>query len=153
MQPVRRLVFALSLVIALYCSNAVAEGVTFNVFYRVLMIQTSNGQGTGFTIDVEGRQYLVTAKHMVAGLQPEDTIEIRTYDAAHKLKWVPFRMKIFTCDDPVDIAVLVPREQLTLNTHMEPKLDGGPVFGQDVFFVGFPAGMFMDVSESTFEVT
>ena len=73
MQSVRRLVLALSVVVFCF-SNAVAEGVSFNVFYRVLMIRTSNGQGTGFTLDVDGRQYVVTAKHMVAGLQPEDTM-------------------------------------------------------------------------------
>jgi hypothetical protein len=37
-----------------------------NVFVNTLMIQTSDGLGTGFTIDVDGRQYLNTAKHMVS---------------------------------------------------------------------------------------
>jgi S1-C subfamily serine protease len=145
MQSIQRLLLAISLVVALYCPNAGAEGVTFNVYYRVLMIQTKNGQGTGFTIDVDGRQYLITAKHMVTDLQPEDTIRIWKYDAAHRLKWVGYKMKVLKCDDPVDIAVLIPHEQLTFSLPMEPRLGGGPVFGQDVFFVGFPVGMFMDV--------
>jgi trypsin-like peptidase len=152
MQPVRRFVLALCLVVASCCSNAGAEGVTFNVYYRVLMIQTTNGQGTGFTLDVDGRQYLITAKHMVAGLHAEDTIKISKYDASRQPKWVDFKMKIFKCDDPVDIAVLVPRSQLTVSMSMEPVLGGGPVFGQDVFFVGFPS-MFMKVMETTFEMT
>jgi hypothetical protein len=152
MQPVQRLVLALCVVVASCCSNAGAEGVTFNVYYRVLMIQTTNGQGTGFTLDIDGRQYLITAKHMVAGLQPEDTIKIRKYDASRQPKWIDFKMRIFKCADPVDIAVLVPRDQLTMSISMESVLGGGPVFGQDVFFVGFP-GMFMKVVDTTFEMT
>jgi hypothetical protein len=144
MQPVRRLFLVSCVVVALCCSNAGAEGVTLDVFYRVLMIRTRSGQGTGFTMDVEGRQYLITARHMVTGLQAEDTIQIRKYDASGHLQWVPFRMKIYKCDEPVDIAVLIPSEQLTFSTPMDPKLDGGPVFGQDV--VGFPGGRFTDVA-------
>jgi hypothetical protein len=151
MQPFRRLVLALS-VIAFCCSNAGAEGVSFNVYYRVLMIQTSNGQGTGFTIDIDGRQYLIRAKHMVTGLQPEDTIELRKYDASHQLKWVDLKMKIFKCDDPVDIAVLVPQEQLTAAVGpMDPT--SSVMFGQDVFFVGFPFGMSNVALVTTFQMT
>jgi hypothetical protein len=116
------------------------------------MIQTVKGQGTGFTLDIDGRQYLVTAKHIVAGLQPEDTIQVRRYDASGNLKWVNFRMKIFMCDDRVDIAVLIPPEQLTMSTHMDPVSEG-PVFGQDVYFVGFPFGSAMEFSASTIEIT
>lgn len=154
MQPVRCLVFAFWLVVAFCCSNAGAEGVTTNVYYRVLMIQTTNGQGTGFTLDVDGRQYLITARHMVTGLQPEDTIKVRKYDSSHQLKWVDFKVKIFKCDDPVDIAVLVPREQLTISVlPMDPNVSGGPIFGQDVFFVGFPFGMANEILGSTLEMT
>jgi hypothetical protein len=149
--------FPLCLMVAFCCLHAGADGVPESVFYRVLMIQTTvNGvddQGTGFTLDVEGRQYLVTAKHMVAGLKSEDTIQVRKYDASGSLKWVPFKMKIFTCDDPVDIAVMVPREQLTLSGPMQPVGNaGGPVFGGDVNFVGFPLGMSMEITETTAEL-
>jgi hypothetical protein len=110
------------------------------------MIHTANGQGTGFTIDVDGRQYLVTAKHLVTGLLPEDTIQLRRYDAAGHLQWVDVKMKIYLCDDPVDIAVLVPHEQLTISGSMEP-VSGNLVFGADLYFVGFPFGMAMEFPE------
>jgi hypothetical protein len=154
MQPVRCLVVAFGLVVALYCPIAGAEGVRLSVFYRVLMIHTVNGQGTGFTLDVDGKQYLVTAKHMVTGLKLEDTIQVRKYDAAGNLKWVDLKMKIFNCDDPVDIAVLVPREQLTISGPLEPSGDGeSPPFGQDVFFVGFPYGLSMEFTSATSEIS
>jgi len=146
MQPARPLVLALCLLFALHSPDAGAVGIPRSVYSRVLMIQTVNGQGTGFTLDVDGKQYLVTAKHMVAGLQPEDTIQLRRYDAAGHLRWVANKMKIFKCDDPVDIAVLVPREQLTISGPLEP-LSGNLVFGADLYFVGFPFGLVNESSE------
>ena len=45
-----------------------------NVFTRVLLIKTPAGEGTAFTLDVDSRQYLVTAKHLVGGLNGKSTI-------------------------------------------------------------------------------
>jgi hypothetical protein len=43
--------------------------ITANVLTRVLRCHIKNGDsyGTGYTISVDDRQYLVTAKHMVEG--------------------------------------------------------------------------------------
>lgn len=150
MKLCRRLVPVLCLMLTLHSANAWAQATTLAVFYRVLMIQTANGQGTGFTLDVDGRQYLVTAKHLVTGLPRENTIQVRKYNASGGLRWVPFKMKIFTCADPVDIAVLVPREQLTISGAMEPGERTS--FGTDVYFVGFPFGMSMEVIGATSEI-
>jgi hypothetical protein len=149
-QPYRRASIALIFMLILHPPSAIAQATNMAVFYRVLMIQTANGQGTGFTLDVDGKQYLVTAKHMVNGLQPEDTIQVRKYDASGHLKWVPFKMRIFTCPEPVDIAVIVPREQLTISGSME-AVEGTP-FGTDVNFVGFPFGMSMEFTGATSEI-
>jgi hypothetical protein len=93
-------------------------------------------QGTGFTLEVDGRQYLITAKHVVAGLKAEDIIEIRKAD-----QWSPVNMKIFRCDDPIDIAVLVPPNQLTVTFPLEPTMKGIR-YAQDMYFAGFPYGLF-----------
>lgn len=105
-----------------------------NVFRRVVMIKAGDSFGTAFTLDVDGRQYLITAKHVVATAKDEDTIEIRTADS-----WKPMKLKILRCAEPIDIAVLVPLSQLTVNF----KLDHSShfFFGQDVYFVGFPYGL------------
>lgn len=109
--------------------------VTSNVLRRVLLIQATE-EGTGFTIEVDGRQYIVTAKHLVAGLmdQAESTINLKK-----KNGWVPLKVRVFKCDDPVDIAVLVASAQLTVNFQLDPTSKGMAV-GQDAFFVGFPFG-------------
>jgi hypothetical protein len=105
---------------------------TTNVYDRVLMIRIGNNYGTGFTLDVDGRQYLVTAKHVVAGLAPDDVLLIYRNNA-----WAPVPVKVFRCDDPVDIAVLVPPSQLTVSLPLEATMKGVR-YGQDMYFAGFP---------------
>jgi hypothetical protein len=99
------------------------------------MIRAGTNSGTSFTLDVDGRQYLITARHVVAGLKPEDTIEIRKGDT-----WTPLKVKVLLCDKPIDIAVLIPSSQLTVNFALEPN--GEKFFyGQDAYFTGFPYGL------------
>lgn len=111
--------------------------VTSNVLRRTLLIQASEG-GTAFTIEVDGRQYLITAKHVVGKLpnEAESTIQVRK-----KNGWAPLKVTVFKCDDPVDIAVLVPPAQITVNFALEPT-SNGMMAGQDAYFVGFPYGSF-----------
>jgi hypothetical protein len=110
-----------------------------NVYTRVLMVQVGDKRGTAFTMEVDQRQYLVTAKHMVAGLKPEDSIEIFKGG-----QWSAINIKVFRCDDPVDIAVLVPPTQLTPTFSLEPvTMQHGYFVGQDAFFAGFPFGLSM----------
>ena len=101
-----------------------------------LLIQSTGGTGTAFTIDVDGRQYIITAKHIVDGIpnEAESTIQIR-----RKSGLVPLKVRVFKCDDPTDIAVLVPPAQLTVAFPLEPNAEGIAV-GQDAYFVGFPYG-------------
>jgi hypothetical protein len=63
--------------------------VTANGLRRVLLIEAGNQFGTAFTIEVDGRQYLITARHVVAALQPEDTIRYLRND-----QWLPIQMQI-----------------------------------------------------------
>jgi hypothetical protein len=114
--------------------------VTSNVLRRVLQVRVNAGKpdegtATAFTMDVDGREYLITAKHVVTGLKDQDNIDI-SMDG----KWTPHTIKIFRCEDPVDIAVLVPNHQLTVNFAL-PFDRGSFFFGQEAFFLGFPYGI------------
>jgi S1-C subfamily serine protease len=111
------------------------DQITTNVFRRVLMVQAGKTSGTSFTIEVDGRQYLITAKHVVAGLKADDTIRIRRGD-----NWESLKVKVLRCDDPIDIAVLVPPKQITVTFPLEPTLDRIRL-GQDMYFAGFPYGI------------
>lgn len=94
------------------------------------MIEAGPTTGTSFTVDVDGRQYLITAKHIVATLKDEDTVRIRRGD-----EWIPIKVKVFRCDDPIDIAVLVASTQLTVDFPLEPTM-ASIRFGQDHVFRG-----------------
>lgn len=99
------------------------------------MVRVGNAQGTAFTIEVNKRQYLITAKHVVASLKPSDSIQVFSDN-----RWQPLNVKVFRCKDPVDIAVLVPPFQITQALPLEPTLSN-MVWGQDMYFLGFPFGM------------
>jgi hypothetical protein len=114
--------------------------VTSNVFERVLRVRVKAGTkhqatATAFTLDVDGHEYLITAKHVVQGLKDEDRVDVFMND-----DWSPLSVKIFRCEDPIDIAVLVPPHQLTVNFDL-PFEKSSFVFGQDAFFLGFPYGI------------
>jgi len=53
--------------------------------------------------------------------------------------WKPLNVKIFRCEDPIDIAVLIPPHQLTVNFDL-PFDKGSFFYGQDAYFLGFPYG-------------
>lgn len=120
--------------------SRVSAQVTANVLRRVLNIRVNDGSShaetaTAFTVGVDGREYLITAKHVVKDLKNEDKIDVFMND-----EWSPLNVKIFRCDDPIDIAVLIPPHQLTVNFDL-PIDKGSFVFGQDAYFLGFPFGI------------
>lgn len=116
------------------------NNVAGNVLANTLLIQTSNGQGTAFTIDVDKKQYLITARHMVDGLGDTATIKIAKFDNDQAVTFVPYQMKVFSCSGSVDIAVLIPPIRLTNGESMEPATEW--LIGQDAYFIGFPFGMY-----------
>jgi S1-C subfamily serine protease len=113
-----------------------------NVLQRTYRIAFGTNAGTGFTVDHLGRQYMVTAKHVVAGLKTGD--ELRVANAGNWLS-VPVTL-IGHAVDPVDISVLAlpvplsPRHEL-LATSKEAFV------GQDMYLVGFPFGLHSTTTE------
>ena len=130
-----KLIIALLAAFCLTGGGAPRAQLTTNVYDRVLMVRIGTTYGTAFALDVDGRQYLITAKHVVAGLGADGTLLIYKSDA-----WVPVQVKVLRCDDPVDIAVLVPPKQLTVTYPLEATMQGVR-YGQDMYFAGFPYGL------------
>jgi hypothetical protein len=123
------------LVVLAMFTTVVNAQMTSNVFERVFLVQGPVEGGTAFTIEVDGRQYLITAKHVVKGMKEDDRIQIRKND-----QWFPLTVKVFRCDDPVDIAVLIPPSQLSVNFPLEATAEG-VFFGGETSFLGFPYGI------------
>jgi hypothetical protein len=129
-------IFFLAILICLSPSRSHSQAPS-NMLRRVLMLQVGQIQGTGFSIDVDGRQYLVTAKHVIAALKTgtDGTIQIKRGDS-----WVTLNVKAFLCEGNIDIAVLVPPRQITVSEPLEMTMDSMFV-GQEVFFGGYPYGL------------
>jgi hypothetical protein len=137
-EMIRSLVIAISIIVtaAIGVPDAYAQ-ITSNVLRRTLLIVVGTKSGTAFTIEVDGRQYLITAKHIVQSLanEQESTIQIRKKNGLS-----PLKVRVFKCEDPCDIAVMIPPKQLTINYSLEPT-SSGMVIGQDAYFVGYPFGI------------
>ena len=94
--------------------------------------------GTAFTVDINDRQYLVTARHVLAEFDADGTIEVFS-----KGRWVPMTVKLVGhAPDDVDITVLAPSRRLTkAGLPMTPLgKDVHLTYGQDVYFLGYPYG-------------
>ena len=50
--------------------------ITANVIYRVFRLKVGSEAGTAFTIEGEGREYLVTARHLAHSLQGTSQVEV-----------------------------------------------------------------------------
>ena len=108
--------------------------ITSNVIHRTFLIRWNDSIGTGFALDLGSRQYLVTARHVVADISSGNTIDIFYNGGWKKL---PVNVVGIGKDD-VDVAVLACSVQLSpwypLPTSEEIRL------GEPVCFVGYPFG-------------
>jgi hypothetical protein len=129
--------------------------VTNGPLFHAFLIETSFGRGTTFSIDVDNREYWITAKHIFTGVKsgPAGVFTTKTVqanilsqigegDEGHELHWMP---ETFTVIDPgkdIDILVLVPGH-LLIDYGLDFNLTAGAEgigFGGDCEFLGFPYG-------------
>jgi Trypsin-like peptidase domain len=104
-----------------------------NIIYRIFRVNHNGSEGVAFTLDVDRRQYLVTARHVI------DTavgVPIRIF---HDGKWATVGITpVPGVSADVDIAVFAPGTLLTdPGLTLEPS-SGHMFLGQDGFIFGFP---------------
>jgi trypsin-like peptidase len=117
-------------------SVAAAEVPTSNVIYRVLRLKTAASTGSAFTIEVEGRQYLITARHNLKGFGDEGEIDLWIEG-----RWSRVRARaIYPAKEIVDVAALDLGRPITITLPLEPT-SGGLTLGQQVYFLGYPYGL------------
>jgi Trypsin-like peptidase domain len=131
----------LSLVLVLFIQTfSIADAQDFvpmGILYRVKKIAVGPATASTFLIEVDNRQYLVTAKHVVATINGDQgDVDLFVGDGRR----IKVSVKILRCKDPIDIAVLVPPSPLMAS--LDPSLvsDGKVTFSQSLFFIGFPYG-------------
>ena len=110
--------------------------ITNNIIHRTLHIGWNNSAGTGFTIERESKQYLITARHVVYGIESGSTIKI-----FHDEKWKNLNVNVvgIGTEEEVDVAVLACSVQLSPLHPLVPSA-AGLIYGQSVSFLGYPFG-------------
>ena len=109
--------------------------ITSNVIHRTFRIKRGKSTGTAFTVDHESKQYLVTARHVVKGIVSGDYINI-----FHDKLWKNIAVEVVGIGDgEMDVAVLSCPIQLSPRHPLDAGL-AGLVYGQQVYFLGFPFG-------------
>lgn len=116
------------------CSSVWSQGmVPSNILTRVFHLKVGNEAGTGFTVEVDGRQYLITARHLLPSSPPSGTIEVFRGDAWQTVTFQSVQVEPAS----VDIAVLA--LPIQLSPTLPVRLGFNDCFlSQTVFFLGFP---------------
>ena len=107
------------------------------IYCRVLRTLYGNYSGTAFTMESHGEQFLVTAKHLFKNTGCPSTANIKLNIGT---EYQPFDVDIrYPVNPKVDIAVMKLKPQRFLTPVYENSYSTeGLVYGQDVYFVGFP---------------
>ena len=106
---------------------------------RTLPIKVGDTYGTAFALDYGGKLYIVTARHVVAGLPPgKATIQVRKSN-----NWIDINTvkTLFPKSDAVDIAVFETDEKVAQAFQIKSTELGGVTMGQQVWFLGYPYGL------------
>lgn len=150
---------ALVILLTVMCfkGHSVAQSAqaTGKALFHTFMIATNFGSGTTFSIDVDNREYWITAKHVFTGKKtgPAGVFDTKRVQAnilsltgdgneGHDQHWLT---ETFTVIDPgkdIDIVVLVP-DHLLLAYQRDSSLkvgSDGIGLGGDCEFLGFPYG-------------
>jgi hypothetical protein len=116
--------------------------ITINVYFRVFEIKVGESTGTCFTIDHKDKQYVVTARHVIQDWKESMPIQI-----LHEKQWKNANFSLIgCCEGDVDIAVMAaPMPSSPCYELLASPV--GLVWGQDVYFLGFPYGWHTDIGK------
>jgi len=122
---------------------------TTNILTRITLIESEHGAATAFSIDVDGREYWITAKHVLSGAKhppygsiTKKTVSVRLLDPAFKeLRWLSVSFSVIDPGNDIDIVVLAPPNTLL---PVAPAEMGSPSFahvtlGDACEFLGYPS--------------
>ena len=111
------------------------------------MVKSRFEQGTIFSIDVDQREYWITAKHILTGAQhppfgsvADKTVTLQILDPdASQEKWLPETFSVIDPGKDIDIVVLSSSKPILTNPlpSVVAESSGAP-FGGDCEFLGYP---------------
>ena len=107
--------------------------VTTNLFQKTFLVEQGNKTETAFAVEWEGREYLVTARHVVPNTKARTKI-------LHEEKWKDLPWNgIYHHPGKPDIAIVTLNQQIAPRHPVELSSDG-TLMGQDTTILGFPFG-------------
>jgi len=107
--------------------------ITANILNRTLFIR-AEAYGSAFVIDVDGNEYIVTARHLLPVGSKLNSLMIRRKGA-----WIAHPVEeVGRARGEIDIAVLKTHTKLVVGYLPAPADSKGLALGQDVLFAGFP---------------
>ncbi len=113
--------------------------ITTNILQRTFRLQYDGFTGTCFTIDVDSRQYIITARHSVSSIAGPSVVQIQ-----HENTWKNLQIELVGHGEHgVDITVLAAGFRLS-PAHPLHTTIGGLTISQDMYFLGFPYGLTND---------
>lgn len=113
--------------------------ISANVIQRTFHIKYNNSTGTCFVIDIDNKQYFVTAKHVIQKLNGTETIEVFYQSQWQKVDAILVGHSLHS-----DISVIsIP--SLRNNSDNVIAESEQIFYGQDIYFLGFPYGLQSDV--------
>ena len=113
-----------------------------NILYRTFFIRSAE-YGTAFTLDVDGSQYLITARHLLPANDPRIDLQI-----FHDKRWLHGSATVVgRGKGEIDIAVLRVDSRLTPPGFDVTPSIGELALGQDMYFLGFPYKMWGDIGQ------
>lgn len=117
------------------------------VYYRVFHVVGERGLlGTAFLIDVDEQQYLATARHLLND-DREEEINLRHAYMNDGETTTDVMQRVGALDAPADVALLKPSIRL-LEVMEAEAASNGLMFTQDVFILGFPHGLALQLDKS-----
>jgi hypothetical protein len=120
---------------------------TNNILFKTLMIKTKTEAGTMFAIDVDNREYWLTAKHILTGRKKGPSGEVKEKNVSldvldplgDTIKWNPVRFAVIEPGKDVDIVVLVPNVKLQDIGLRDLQVSSGSFgIGGECSFLGYP---------------
>lgn len=114
---------------------------------RVFLIQAGQERGSAFVIEFNGREYLITAKHVLTGSTKGGPGELKSRHVKLQLlnpesqKWFPMEFDVLDPGSNLDAVALTTSTKL-VGPQVENVTVGskGTVFGSECEFLGFPYG-------------
>ena len=144
MGAVVRVVAVVTVLLGARAEAYAQDAVPGEILLRTVFIKPkgSNEGGSAFTIDYNGKLYLVTARHVISGVADSDAIiEVRRTSS-----WEDYKTTktLYPSSADVDIAVFETSETAVQPFGIAPTgtlTTAGVTFGQQVWFIGYPFGM------------